>query len=106
MLEVRQASRTFNNGLAGFKNISFSIQEGETVGILGTSGCGKSTFLRVLSGLDKEFDGEIKIAEVGRHTDWHDISRTPAHALAHSQRKHFIWKQRRKKSRSTRIIWI
>jgi sulfonate transport system ATP-binding protein len=66
MLEVRQASRTFHNGLAGFKNISFSIQEGETVGILGTSGCGKSTLLRVLSGLDKEFDGEIKMAGVGR----------------------------------------
>ncbi|MDN7245606.1 ABC transporter ATP-binding protein [Planococcus shenhongbingii] len=65
MLEVKEASRTFNNGLAGFKNLSFSIQEGETVGILGTSGCGKSTLLRVLSGLDKDFEGEIKIAEAG-----------------------------------------
>ena len=61
MLKVKQATRTFNNGLAGFKNISFSIQEGETVGILGTSGCGKSTLLRVLSGLDQNFEGEIKL---------------------------------------------
>ena len=66
MLKVRQASRTFNNGLAGFENISFSIQEGETVGILGTSGCGKSTLLRVLSGLDNDYEGEIKNAGAGK----------------------------------------
>jgi len=66
MLKVREASRTFNDGLAGFEDISFSIQEGETVGILGTSGCGKSTLLRVLSGLDKDYEGEIKITRAGR----------------------------------------
>ncbi|WP_082294913.1 ABC transporter ATP-binding protein [Sporosarcina ureilytica] len=65
MLKVKQASRTFNDGLAGFKNISFSIQEGETVGILGTSGCGKSTLLRVLSGLDQDFEGDIELAGIG-----------------------------------------
>ena len=66
MLKVKQVTRTFNNGFAGFKDISFSIDEGETVGILGTSGCGKSTLLRVLSGLDGNFDGEIKIASLGK----------------------------------------
>lgn len=65
MLKVKKATRTFNDGLAGFKNISFSIQEGETVGVLGTSGCGKSTLLRVLSGLDQEFEGEIDVAGLG-----------------------------------------
>lgn len=65
MLKVKKASRTFNDGLAGFKNISFSIQEGETVGILGTSGCGKSTLLRVLSGLDQDFVGDIELAGIG-----------------------------------------
>ncbi|WP_156857495.1 ABC transporter ATP-binding protein [Oceanobacillus sp. AG] len=65
MLKVENASRTFNNGLAGFKNLSFAIQEGETVGILGTSGCGKSTLLRVLSGLDEGFKGDIELASLG-----------------------------------------
>ena len=65
MLKVKQATRTFNDGLAGFKNISFSIQEGETVGILGTSGCGKSTLLRVLSGLDQNFEGDIEMSGLG-----------------------------------------
>lgn len=65
MLKVENASRTFNNGLAGFKNLSFAIQEGETVGILGTSGCGKSTLLRVLSGLDEGFEGDIELASLG-----------------------------------------
>ncbi|GGN61968.1 ABC transporter ATP-binding protein [Oceanobacillus indicireducens] len=65
MLKVENASRTFNNGLAGFKDLSFAIQEGETVGILGTSGCGKSTLLRVLSGLDAGFEGDIVLASLG-----------------------------------------
>lgn len=66
MLTVKKASRTFNDGLAGFKNVSFSIQEGETIGILGTSGCGKSTLLRVLSGLDEDFVGEIELSSLGK----------------------------------------
>lgn len=64
MLKVENASRTFNNGLTGFKDLSFTIQESETVGILGTSGCGKSTLLRVLSGLDTGFIGEIELASL------------------------------------------
>ncbi|MFC5591290.1 ABC transporter ATP-binding protein [Sporosarcina soli] len=65
MLTVKEATRTFNDGLAGFQNISFSIEEGETIGVLGTSGCGKSTLLRVLSGLDQNFEGAIEIAGAG-----------------------------------------
>lgn len=65
MLKVKQATRTFNDGLAGFDDITFSVKEGETVGILGTSGCGKSTLLRVLSGLDQNYEGAIEFGGAG-----------------------------------------
>lgn len=42
-------------------NISMSVSEGEFVCILGKSGCGKSTFLRLLSGLETPTAGNIKM---------------------------------------------
>lgn len=61
MLAVENVTRTFSEGKTGFKNMSLAIEKGEIIGILGTSGCGKSTFLRVLSGLDEDFRGSVKI---------------------------------------------
>ncbi len=59
MLSVEQVSRTFNNKQVGFTDVSFTVKEGEVIGILGTSGCGKSTLLRVLAGLDKDYTGKF-----------------------------------------------
>lgn len=39
--------------------VSFSIQEGETIGIIGESGCGKTTLGRMLVGLDDYTEGQI-----------------------------------------------
>lgn len=44
------------------ENISMDVKEGEFVCLLGQSGCGKSTFLRLLAGLEKPTGGEIKLA--------------------------------------------
>lgn len=63
MLTVKNLSRTFNEGKAGFVNTNFTIEKGEIIGVLGTSGCGKSTLLRVLAGLDEGYEGEIKFSE-------------------------------------------
>ena len=46
------------------KNIDFNVSAGEIVSILGPSGCGKTTLLRMIAGLDNDFDGEI-VAENG-----------------------------------------
>ena len=42
--------------------MSFSIQEGEFVGIMGPSGSGKTTLLNVISTLDKATGGVVEIA--------------------------------------------
>ncbi len=62
LLAVQNVSRTFNNGKAGFQDVTFSMTEGEIIGVLGTSGSGKSTLLRVLSGLDEEYEGSFTLS--------------------------------------------
>lgn len=42
-------------------NINIDIKKGEFICILGTSGCGKSTMLRMLAGLDTLYTGEVKV---------------------------------------------
>lgn len=43
------------------KNVSFSINKGETIGIVGSSGAGKSTLVDILTGLLKPSSGEIRV---------------------------------------------
>lgn len=43
------------------RHISFDVREGEFIAIIGASGCGKSTLLRLLVGLDRSFEGTIRI---------------------------------------------
>ena len=41
------------------KNIKFSIDDGEKVGVVGRNGVGKSTLFGILAGTDKDFTGEV-----------------------------------------------
>ncbi len=41
--------------------ISLTIKDGETLALLGPSGIGKSTFLRIVAGLDQDFQGQIEL---------------------------------------------
>jgi lipoprotein-releasing system ATP-binding protein len=43
------------------KDISFQLEKGEFVSIMGKSGCGKSTLLYILSTMDSEYSGELLI---------------------------------------------
>ncbi|HAP69486.1 MAG TPA: ATP-binding protein, partial [Flavobacteriales bacterium] len=45
------------------KDISFSIDHGEFVSIMGKSGCGKSTLLYILSTMDTDYEGELLLDE-------------------------------------------
>ncbi len=61
-LEVKNLEKKFKDFTA-VNNINFSINEGQTLGVLGPNGCGKTTTIGMLLGLIKPSSGEILIDE-------------------------------------------
>lgn len=63
ILEARHINKSFHDpvDVPVLKDISFSIQKGEFVSVMGKSGCGKSTLLYVLSTMDTDYEGELEI---------------------------------------------
>ena len=49
---------------SALENISFTIEEGEFVGVMGPSGSGKTTLLNMISTVDKPTSGEIRIKDI------------------------------------------
>lgn len=61
--EMKQVSFRYTNaGQPVIASFNLSINQGEIVGILGASGCGKSTVLRLIAGLELPESGSITIA--------------------------------------------
>ena len=64
LVEIDGLARRFESGGSGspltvFENVSFDIERGEFVCIIGHSGCGKSTIMNVLAGLDRASEGVV-----------------------------------------------
>ena len=60
IIEVKHLHKVFGD-LEVLKDISFEVQEGEVICLIGPSGSGKSTLLRCLNKLEEKQDGEIVI---------------------------------------------
>jgi ABC-type Fe3+/spermidine/putrescine transport system ATPase subunit len=69
-VEVRNVSKSFG-ATPVLRDINFDVGEGEIVVLLGASGSGKTTILRIISGLEKQDEGTVSF-------DGRDVSQLPA----------------------------
>ena len=66
VLEVKNLSKTYGEGeskVEALKSVSFSVERGEFVAIIGASGSGKSTLMNQIGGIDKPTSGSVRIED-------------------------------------------
>ena len=86
LLEVAGIGKSFGS-TAVLRNISFELQKGEALALIGSSGSGKTTLLRCLNSLETADAGSITVAG---ETLWSaDDARTQSEAVLRKKRLHF-----------------
>jgi putative ABC transport system ATP-binding protein len=83
LLEFRNVSKVYDNGSSqvALRDLSLSVEPGESVAVMGPSGSGKSTLLNLVAGLDRPSEGTVSY-------DGRDLARLNAAALARHRLDH------------------
>jgi len=80
MLRIQNLSKTYPSGTQALKNVSFDVNDGEFMVVIGLSGSGKSTLLRCINRLIDPTEGKILWDDV-------DITAAPPAELRQIRRK-------------------
>lgn len=80
LLDIRSLSKTYPNGTQALKSVSFTVERGEFVAVIGLSGSGKSTLLRCINRLIEPSSGTILF-------DGQDVTHIKGEALRHYRQR-------------------
>ena len=86
ILEVKGLRKVYTTRFGGnqveaLRNVSFSVEQGEYVAVMGESGSGKTTLLNILAALDRPTEGRVLL-------DGKDLSQIPENQMAAFRRDH------------------
>lgn len=62
ILKIKNVTKVFHTkekDVKAIDKVSFNVSEGEFISIIGPSGCGKTTLLRLIMGIEKDYEGDI-----------------------------------------------
>jgi putative ABC transport system ATP-binding protein len=68
VIELREVTRQYDEGPPALRELTLTVNRGESVAILGPSGSGKSTLLNLIAGLDRPTSGTVRAAGAQVHT--------------------------------------
>ena len=60
IVSIKKLSKSYGQ-LKVLDNLTFDVKEKEIIAIIGSSGCGKTTLLKIIAGLIEDYDGDVKI---------------------------------------------
>ena len=79
MLRIEHLTKVYSSGTVALKDVSFSVEDGEFLGVIGLSGSGKSTLLRCINRLIDPSEGQIFLDDV-------EVTKASAGDLRHIRR--------------------
>jgi len=78
LAELRGIGKKFESGVTALRDVSFSIRRGEFLSLLGASGCGKTTLLRIVAGLLAPDAGNVNWKDGARPRETGFVFQEPA----------------------------
>lgn len=64
MIHLKNVSKTYKNGVHALRNIDLQIEDGEFVYVIGPTGSGKSTLIKLLDGEEVPNEGQVIVNDI------------------------------------------